>query len=221
MKRTLLFTLAGLLATTMSYAATSSTRTTAGKSPTTTATTRTAARTHESRAVTDEPATSHSSMGLRAIGGAVGFVSPENVDGALTLGVFADCGRITPRIGLEPHLDYWSETQESFGTKATLSDVILGARGKYYFEVANPRIQPFAGAGLGIHMLHAKVTVTEPGFPDLVAEDSESKLGIDLGGGVMMPVGPRTDMLGEMWYGIVSDVSQFSMRLGLSYHIGS
>lgn len=160
-------------------------------------------------------------LGLRGIGGAIGYVSPENLDGALTLGAFADCGTITPRIGLETRLDYWSETQGAYWSEATIRDITLGARGKYYFEVANPRVRPFAGAGLGIHMLHAQVTVREPGFPDLTAEDSSTKLGVDLGGGVAMTAGPRADLLGEMWYGIVSDVSQFSLRVGLSYKLGS
>ncbi len=165
-------------------------------------------------------AIAQTNLGIRGIGGAIGYVSPENADGALGLGVFADCGTITPHIGLETRLDYWSETQEGFYSKATLSDVILGARGKYYFDVASPKIRPYAGTGLGIHMLHARVTVSDPGFPPITAEDSSTRLGLDLGGGFSTAVGTRTDFLAEAWYGIVSDVSQFSLRFGLSYRLG-
>ena len=31
----------------------------------------------------------------------------------------------------------------------------------------------------------------------------------------------RSVGLGELWYGIVSDISQFSLRFGLSYKLGS
>jgi hypothetical protein len=52
-------------------------------------------------------------------------------------------------------------------------------------------------------------------------EDSATKLGLDIGGGVSTPIGPRSDLLGEAWYGIVSDVSQFSLRVGMSYRLGN
>ena len=170
-----------------------------------------------------EPAESHSQMhlGLRSIGGALGFVSPENSDGTFTLGAFADCGRITPNIALEPRIDYWSKSQDSFGAKASLRDIIIGARGKYLFQTSNPKLMPFAGAGLSMHFVHAEVTENVPGFPPMQVEDSATKLGLDIGGGVSTPIGPRSDLLGEAWYGIVSDVSQFSLRVGMSYRLGN
>jgi len=165
---------------------------------------------------------SQSDLGLKRIGGAIGFVSPENLDGVFSLGAFADWGTITPRIGLESRLDYWSWSESAFGVESSVHDVTLGARAKYFFDVANPRIQPFAGAGLGLHMIGAKVDMpAQGGFPAMTVEDSQTKLGLDLGGGIVAPMGPRTDFLGELWYGIVSDVSQFSLRAGLSWKLGS
>ena len=177
---------------------------------------------HATRTHSEPPAQHSTDLGLKAVGLALGFVSPENVDGTFSMGVFADCGKITPRIAIEPHLDTWGHSEESFGAKASIRDVALGARGKYMFEVANPKIQPFAGAGLGLHFLHAEVTVpAQGGFPEMKAEDSTTKLGLDLGGGVSMPINPRSNFLGEVWYGIVSDVSQFSLRAGITYRLGS
>src|SRR5262245_57579808 len=43
-----------------------------------------------------------SDMGFRAIGATAAFVSPQDLDGTVGLGVSADMGRITPEIGLEP-----------------------------------------------------------------------------------------------------------------------
>jgi opacity protein-like surface antigen len=160
-------------------------------------------------------------LGFRTMGGSLGYVSPEHADGTFDMGLFADCGRITPQIALEPRLDYWSWSKESFGAKASARDIIVGMRGKYLFETANPKLQPFAGAGLSMHFIHTEVTIPVPaGFPEMKAEDSATRLGLDIGGGVSTPIGPRSDLLGEVWYGIVSDVSQFSMRVGMSYRLG-
>ena len=162
-------------------------------------------------------AMAQSNLGLKGLGVAIGYVSPENFDGTLGFGVFADHGFLAPRWGLESRLDYWSQSEGAYGVEATVSDVVLGARTKYYFETKST-VRPFAGAGLGMHFLHSEV-VTPPqfGFPETRFEDSTTKLGLDLGGGIAAPLGPRTNFLGEVWYGIVSDVSQFSLRAGLSY----
>jgi opacity protein-like surface antigen len=172
-------------------------------------------------AMTAPVAMAQSDIGFKAIGGAVGFVSPENMDGTFSIGALADLGTITPDIGLEAHLDYWSWSETAFGVEATARDITLGARGKYYFEVANSKIRPFAGAGLAFHFIRAEVT-TPPfgGQPAETVSDSQTKLGLDLGGGLATPINPRVDFLGELWYGIVSDVSQFSLRAGLAFKVG-
>lgn len=155
-------------------------------------------------------------LGLRGIGGAVSYVNPENTDGLLGLGIFADFGNLTPRIRMETRLDYWSNTETSFVGRASISDVTLGARGKYMIEVRDPKFQPYVGAGLGLHFLHVELTTPAGGgFPAMTADDSQTKLGLDLGGGVMTPIAPQLTLMGEMWFGFVSDVDQFSLRFGL------
>jgi opacity protein-like surface antigen len=171
-------------------------------------------------AATSGSASAQSDLGFKSVGAAVGYVSPEDLDGTFSIGVFADHGTITPQIGLESHLDFWSWSEEAYGVEAAVSDISLGARGKYYFEVAHSSIRPFAGAGLGLHFVHAEVTVPpQGGFPEMSAEDSSTKLGLDLGGGMATTIGPKTDLLAEIWYGIVSDVGQFSLRVGMSYKL--
>src|SRR5262249_43753739 len=187
----------GALAATASKASTSkpSAKTTASK---TTASKTTRTTTSHKVAVHE---TAGSNMGLKAIGAAVGFVSPENTDGVFSLGGFADWGMITPQIGLESRLDYWSHSETGFGgVKASVRDVILGARGKYYFEMANSTLRPFAGAGLGLHFLHEEAVIpAQNGFPEMRTEDSSTKLGLDLGGGLVIPINPRADLLTEVW----------------------
>jgi opacity protein-like surface antigen len=160
-------------------------------------------------------AMAQSDIGLKGIGGAIGYVSPENVDGTFSIGALADLGTIAPRWNIESRLDWWSHSEEAFGAKASIRDITLGARTKYMIEVANPKLQPYVGAGLGLHFLHAETTVEVPGFPTMSAEASETKLGFDIGGGAMTAIGPRTNLMGELWYGLVTDLSQLSLRVGI------
>jgi opacity protein-like surface antigen len=166
-----------------------------------------------------QQAAAQSNIGLHAIGASAAFVSPENLDGAFGFGVFADLGKIAPKIGLEPTLEYWSKTDSQFGVDNTLRDVSVGARGKYYFDVANPKVRPFAGAGLGLHFLHAESTVNIPGFGNVSASGDDTKLGLDLGGGITTPLNPMNDFHAEAWYGIVSDVNQLAVRVGISHKL--
>ena len=76
------------------------------------------------------PAWAQSDLGFKRLGAAVGYVSPEDLDGTIGFGAFADLGTITPRIGLEARMDYWSQSEEAFGAEASISDLTLGARGK-------------------------------------------------------------------------------------------
>jgi opacity protein-like surface antigen len=173
-------------------------------------------------ATTASAAMAQSDIGFKSLGVAVGFVSPENMDGVFSFGGFANLGTITPNIGLEARIDYWSWSKSEFGTETKAHDLAVGARGKYYFDVQNSKFRPFAGAGLGLHFIGAEVDMPAAGgFPAMSVSDSETKLGLDLGGGLLTPINPRVDFLSEVWYGIVSDVNQFSVRAGISYKLGS
>lgn len=165
-------------------------------------------------------ACAESKLGLRAIGGSLAFVNAEDMDAAIGFGAFADLGMVTPNIGLEPVIEYWSKSEEAFGAEAKVRDIAFGCRGKYYFETANPKIRPYAGAGLGLHFLKAEASVTVPGFPAMTSEASDTKLGLDLGGGLSTPLGPKNDLRFELWYGLVSDVSQLALRVGVSHKLG-
>jgi opacity protein-like surface antigen len=164
-------------------------------------------------------AMAQSNLGLKNLGVAIGYVSPENLDGTFSFGGFADWGTIAPNVGLESRIDHWSWSENYLGVETKVRDIAVGARGKYHFETANPKIRPFAGGGLALHFI--SLEVTDNSFtPSLSVSDSQTKLGFDLGGGISTPMNPRTDFLAEAWYGVVSDFSQFSLRAGLSYKLG-
>jgi opacity protein-like surface antigen len=170
-------------------------------------------------------AQSGADFGLKGIGVEAGLVSPEDIDATLGFGVFADLGTIAPRVNMTTHLGYWSKTEGMSGVgEASLRDIALSVRGRYMFPVSSPRIQPFGGAGLGLHFVHAKVDVPDQIiggflFPGFTLEDSQTKVGLDLGGGLAMPMNPKTDLQAEMWYAIVDGVSQLSLKAGVEFKL--
>jgi hypothetical protein len=162
-------------------------------------------------------ALAESHMGLKAAGVEVGVVSPENGDATLGFGGFADWGNMAPNMRLASHLDYWSQSESSiFGGEVSVSDISLSTRGKYMFPVSSPKIQPFAGVGLGLHFLKSRVEV--PGFPTM--EDSSTKLGLELGGGLNTPINPKTDLQTALWFGVVDGFNQLSVKVGMAFKLG-
>jgi len=169
-----------------------------------------------------QSASAQTDLGLKNVGAAVGIVSPEDLDATLGFGVFADLGVITPRLHLEPRVDYWSDSQDVFGAGFSVRDITIGARVKYYFPVSNPKLLPFAGGGLGVHLFNTEVAVLDPfSGQTMTLEDSANKVGFDLGGGLATPLSLRTNFVAETWYGVVSDFSHFSLRVGLTHAFGS
>ena len=161
-----------------------------------------------------------SDMGFKRLGATVGYVSPEDLDGTLGLGIFADLGTITPVFGLEARLDYWSWSEEEFGAEVSIDDISIGARGKYLFTIKDSSIRPYLGAGLSMHFLNAEVSFDDGNGGTITADDSQTELGLDLGGGMNTAISPKVDLVGEVWYGI-SEIDQFALRMGLAMKLGS
>jgi len=156
---------------------------------------------------------SNSGFGLNGLGVDVGLVDPEAAGSTIGFGGFANLGNIARDVRLSSHVNYWSKSENAFGAEASIRDISVGARAKYMFHVSSPKLQPYLGTGVGLHFYHMKA-----GIPGFMVEDSVTKLGLDLGGGVLTPVSPKTDLMGEMWYS-VADIDQFSMKVGLAFHI--
>jgi opacity protein-like surface antigen len=176
--------------------------------------------------VVSQNARASSDLGLKAIGGDVGFVDPDNVDGTLGFGAFANLGNLAPDWRLAPHLGYWSKSEEFDGDKVSIRDISLTARGLYMFHTSSRKLQPYAGAGLGLHMVRGKVEMAEQdmggGFiiPAQEFSDTQTKVGLDLGGGFTTPLSEKTDFCLDLWYTAVSDVGHISMKAGVSFDLG-
>ena len=165
-------------------------------------------------------------LGLKAIGGDVGFVDPDHINGTVGFGAFANLGNLSPDIRLAPHLGYWSKSNQFGGDKASISDISLSTRGLYMFHMSSPKFQPYAGAGLGFHMVHAKVSTAAQDLgggviiPAMEASDTQTKIGLDMGGGFTTPLSEKTDFCFDLWYTAVSDVGHLSMKAGVSFDLG-
>jgi opacity protein-like surface antigen len=166
---------------------------------------------------------SKSNIGLTRLGGDIGMVDPESSESTLGFGAVADLGTLSPRVRLTSQLGYWSKSESAFGTEASVRDISLGARAVYEFPVSS-KLQPYMGGGLGLHFFHSEITMPDidlgggmilPGF---TAEDSATKLGIDLGGGASTPLSERTNLFGEFWY-TAADIDQISLKAGLSFQL--
>jgi len=57
-------------------------------------------------------------------------------------------------------------------------------------------------------------------IPGYSVDDSSTKLGLDMGGGMFVPINPRWDFMTELWYGVVNDVNQLSFTIGAVYKLG-
>lgn len=163
-----------------------------------------------------------SGLTFRGVGGSVNIVNPEDFDATIGVGFLVDLGTINTVWGLESFAGYWSQSESAFGTEVSVSDFVIGGRGKYLFRVSHPSIQPYAGAGLGFHFVTAGVEIAPYDFGGIIVpgtsiEDTEFKVGLDLGGGLTVDINDNLAFLGDSWLTFVSDVSQFSLRLGLLY----
>jgi hypothetical protein len=165
-------------------------------------------------------------VALRGIGLKAGIVNPEDFDATLGAAIIFDLGTVHPNVALESYAGYWSQTEEAYGVEVGVRDFSLGAKGKYVFTTQNPTVQPFVGGGLGLHVLnaHAETAPVYLGgtllYPGTSSDDTELRVGLDLGGGIRIDRGSQFAFLADAWFSVVSDASHFSLMLGAVYMFG-
>jgi opacity protein-like surface antigen len=153
-------------------------------------------------------------IGLKGAGPRLSFVSPNHADGTIGFGALVDLGEFTPELGFEGTFDMWFSSDGP----VDFSSFIFGARTKYTFEVQNPDLKPYAAGGLALHFFHSSVpdvTVGNTTFPG--DSKTDTKLGLDLGGGLAYKASPKADVVGELMYRIVSDVGQLVLSAGVVF----
>lgn len=171
-------------------------------------------------------------IGLKGIGGRLGFVSIEsNIGSTLTFGAVADLGTIIPNLGLQANVDFWTKSDEAssrFGTttatvKSSWRDITLSGRALYEFPVSSPTLTPFAGGGLAFHFYSFDVeysdNINNPFFNDLDTSSSDLEIGVDLGGGAKFAMSPKMDILAEAYYRI-GGADHFAIAVALLFGMG-
>ena len=152
-------------------------------------------------------------IGLKGVGGRLSYANPESLDATLGVGGLFDLGTFAPHLGFGASLDYWSTTKESVDFR----DIVFGVNLRYLIG-SSPKFRPYAGAGLALHIIHSEIPVMDFIPPD---SNTDSKIGIDLFVGVTSRVGEKIDVLGELMYRSVSDVSQLMLSGGVVFRLGS
>ncbi len=150
------------------------------------------------------------------VGFDVAYISPEGFDGTFGVGGFFTLDTGMTNLQIEPFAGYWSRTEGMPGDEASLSDLTLGARGKYNFNLPSAPVQPYIGVGAGLHFLKAGADFTLGGqTSNLSVTDSE--FGLDVGGGISIPVSPAFSLRGEGWYSFVGSTEWASARIGAQF----
>lgn len=150
-------------------------------------------------------------LGFQGLGARIGFVDPEGTSSTLELGLHIDAGQIARGVRLQPVVEYWSLGQSIGPYDSDTSDLSFGADVNVDFPLQDSRIVPYAGGGLGLHFLGFDSTV--PG----VSDQSDTKLGLNIQGGIRNDIMPNLSLFGEARYNFVSDANQLKVLGGFTY----
>jgi opacity protein-like surface antigen len=152
-------------------------------------------------------------LGPKGMGGFLGYVDPEHVGGTLGLGVIVDMGTLTPKLGLDLEMLYWSKSKGPSGRELRWRDFTLAAHTKYRFSLPGSGVEPYLGGGIGPHFVKSEHEQTN-------TSGSDTKFGLHLLAGAEYPASLRVTVFGEWRYAIVSDLNQFAIFVGARYELG-
>ncbi len=178
----------------------------------------------------------YENLELRGIGLEVGGIWPTQVEPTIGFGVRADLGLIGPNIRISPAIRYWSSslrqvevdrladqirricerqagaTCPSFDLgEIRRSDLELSLDGHFLFDLGLP-IVPYAGAGLGLHLLSGRGEAINGTF----VQDLLNTLapGLNIIGGLGMPLGGALQIFTEARLVLVPDVQYANLLVG-------
>ncbi|HYR51581.1 MAG TPA: outer membrane beta-barrel protein [Candidatus Dormibacteraeota bacterium] len=159
------------------------------------------------QAMAAAPAEGHG-MGFQGMGARIGFVDPEGASSTVALGLHVDLGEFVRHVHIMPLVEYWKVGVSS----VDISDLTLATDVNLDFPVQGGRVTPYAGGGLGLHFVKAD----DPLFP--AANASDTKLGLNIQGGIKNQVMPNFGIFGEVKYVFVSDFNQLKIMGGFTYN---
>jgi len=154
------------------------------------------------------PAEGHG-MGFQGMGARIGFVDPENASSTVALGLHVDLGEFVRNVHVMPLVEYWKVGVSGID----VSDLTLASDVNLDFPVQGGRVVPYAGGGVGFHFVKFDNPFAPPGF-----DNSKTKLGLNIQGGIKNQVMPNLGIFGEVKYVFVSDVNQLKIMGGFTYN---
>ena len=152
--------------------------------------------------------TEYRGLGFQGIGGRIGFVDPEGASSTVALGFHIDAGEFVQHVHVMPLAEYWKVGASGVDVR----DFTIGSDINVDFPVEGGRVIPYAGGGLGLHF----VKFSDSLFPG--QDTSDTKLGLNIQGGIRNQVMPNLGLFGEVKYNFVSDVNQLKIMGGLTYN---
>lgn len=135
-------------------------------------------------------------IGFNGVGGRLGYFDPEALSGTVGIGAHANLGEIIKNLTLLPTVEYWG--------KSGLSQWSLAADARYHYSASE--VNPFVGFGLGLY------------FTDAKNFGGSTDLGLDLLGGIDVPVGENLTFSGEIKF-VVTEVNSIRISGGLTYFL--
>lgn len=163
-------------------------------------------------------------LDIFAIGGKVGYASPENLGGTFELGVHADLGEVTKNLVLFPEITFWTKSHSSNGGdlfvftdengnlvqyKMKFQQIGLSINAHYYL---NPEAKSnlYIGGGSGLFNHRSSFDIFSVSTTDI---------GVNLLGGVETPISKSTSLIAELKYTVVKDFSTIGLNIGLSANL--
>ncbi len=147
-------------------------------------------------------------LGFQGLGARIGFVDPEGASSTVALGVHIDAGEFVRNVHIMPLVEYWSVGVGG----SDIKDFTIATDVNVDFPVQGGKMIPYAGGGLGLHFVSFSVP---PGF---VGDNSSTKLGLNIQGGIKDQVMPNFGLFGEVKYLFVSNVNQLQLMGGFTYN---
>jgi len=177
----------------------------------------------------------------KGLGVKFGVVDPQNLGATVGFGALVELGRISPKLNLTIDFEYWAKSQKSEvnlnfiglpstnAFEASFRDLAIGGTLKYIFPTRTSKISPFAGGGLGLHILRTKTKTPGFGIPGFEDPDfefpaseqshSNTKIGLRFAGGLSFKLGARTDGFGEVRYWLVDDFNTAAVLAGIVFKL--
>ncbi|MEH0154582.1 outer membrane beta-barrel protein [Limibacter armeniacum] len=157
------------------------------------------------------------------VGGNIGVAFPTGdlSDGASTGFNFGADGRyfLRDQVSVDAQIDYTPFAEES-NVNTNLFSIRVGA--SYYtqpeYTSTLKNLRPYVNAAIGYYNIDVNID-NVPGVGDI--DDSEGKIGLNFGGGILYPIKDKLDINGKINYHFVDQGSFFLLNIGLLYHIKS